>query len=378
MEVPRLERKLVAILAADIAGYSRHMERDEVATLTRLSAHRVITDALIERYQGRITGTAGDSVLAEFASVVDAVDCAVEIQRAIEASSHETPPGDQLLFRIGVNVGDVMVKDDDIFGDGVNVAARLESLADPGGICVSRGVRDHLRKHSTFVFEDIGEQSVKNIAQAIRAFRVHFDGREATQVDAHDDASRKALAAQAQSSADNGPATEIELAFWESVKDSEDGSELEAYLERYPDGVFAPLAQTRRNALVDPERGDADSGVPTVAVELAFWDSVKDSSSATELRAYLDQYPTGGFAALARARLDALSESDPKTEPNAASAAETIAVELAFWDSVKDSENPAILEAYLGQYPDGSFATLAKVRLAELAAETGKPDDRRR
>jgi len=120
VEVPRLERKLVAILAADIAAYSRHMERNEVATLTRLSAHRLLTDASIERYRGRITGTAGDSVLAEFASVVDAVDCAVEIQRVIEASSRETPPEDQLLFRIGVNVGDVMIKDNDIFGDGAH------------------------------------------------------------------------------------------------------------------------------------------------------------------------------------------------------------------------------------------------------------------
>ncbi len=368
MEVPRLERKLVAILAADIAAYSRHMERNEVATLTRLSAHRLLTDASIERYRGRITGTAGDSVLAEFASVVDAVDCAVEIQRVIEASSRETPPEDQLLFRIGVNVGDVMIKDNDIFGDGVNVAARLESLADPGGICVSRGVRDHLRKHSTFVFEDLGEQSVKNIAQAIRAFRVHFDGRERTQSEADDGASPLAAVAETESSADDGLSTEVELAFWESVKESKDGSEFDAYLDRYPNGAFTELAVTRREALANAESLDPDATASTVTVELAFWASVKDSSSAAELTAYLDRFPNGSFVALAQSRLDALSKPDPKPEANTAPAPETLTVELAFWDSVKDSDNPATLEAYLVQYPEGSFATLANVRLAELAS----------
>jgi len=353
VEVPRLERKLVAILAADVAGYSRHMERDEVATLTRLSSHRVLTDSMIERNRGRITGTAGDSVLAEFASVVDAVDCAVEIQRAIEASSRETPPEDQLLFRIGINVGDVMVKDNDIFGDGVNVAARLESLADPGGICVSRGVRDHLRKHSTFVFEDLGEQSVKNIAQAIRAFRVHFDGRERIQSEADDDAPPLLQTAGAERFATEVPSTEVELAFWESVKDSEDESEFKAYLERYPNGVFAALAETRSKALADAQSVEPAATASTVTVELAFWDSVKDSSNAAELTAYVDRFPTGSFVALAQTRLKALSEPEPKAEPNETPPAETVAIELAFWDSVKDSDNPAILQAYLGQYPEG-------------------------
>ena len=170
MEAPRLERKLVAILAADVEGYSRHMERDEAATLATLSAHRVIVDELVNSHHGRITGTAGDSVLAEFASVVEAVDCAVKIQDALAAANQALPDEHRLRFRIGINVGDVMVKDGDIFGDGVNIAARLESLAEAGGICISRGVRDHVRKMGRFAFEDLGEQSVKNIAQPIRAF----------------------------------------------------------------------------------------------------------------------------------------------------------------------------------------------------------------
>ena len=174
MEAPRLERKLVAILAADVEGYSRHMERDEAATLATLSAHRVIVDELVNSHNGRITGTAGDSVLAEFASVVEAVDCAVKIQDALATANEGLPEEHRLWFRIGINVGDVMVKDGDIFGDGVNIAARLENLAMPGGICISRGVRDHVRKMGRFAFEDLGEQSVKNIEQPIRAFRVRL------------------------------------------------------------------------------------------------------------------------------------------------------------------------------------------------------------
>ncbi len=127
MEAPRLERKLVAILAADVEGYSRHMERDEVATLATFSAHRVIVDELVNSHHGRITGTAGDSVVAEFASVVEAVDCAVKIQDELAAANEALPEEQRLQFRIGINVGDVMVKDGDIFGDGVNIAARLEA-----------------------------------------------------------------------------------------------------------------------------------------------------------------------------------------------------------------------------------------------------------
>ena len=174
--MPRLERKLVAILAADVVGYSRHMERDEAATLAALTRHRAILDTLIARHTGLIIGTSGDSVLAEFASVVDAVDCTTKIQLAVAEANIKEPAERRLVFRIGINVGDVMVKDGDIFGDSVNVAARLESMAEPGGICVSRSVRDHLRNKHVVVFEDLGEHSVKNIAQPVRAFRVRFDG----------------------------------------------------------------------------------------------------------------------------------------------------------------------------------------------------------
>ena len=304
MEAPRLERKLVAILAADVEGYSRHMEGDEVAALATLSSHRLVVDDLIVRHGGRITGTAGDSVLAEFVSVVDAVDCAVAIQQAIAVATADESPERRMLFRIGINVGDIMVKDGDIFGDGVNIAARLEALAEPGGICVSRGVRDHLRNKSAFTFEDLGEQSVKNIAQPIRAFRVRFDG--AAPVEA---AGVQPVAASVKAGLTADEPAAFELAFWETIKESKEPAEFEAYLKRYPDGAFTALARARRSALLDNtvQADPAAPGAEFVAVELAFWDSVKDSENPAMYEAYLEKYPEGAFAELAKTRLDELS-----------------------------------------------------------------------
>jgi adenylate cyclase len=251
MEAPRLERKLVAILAADVEGYSRHMEQDEVATLATLSRHRLIVDELIARHSGRIIGTAGDSVLAEFVSVVDAVDCAVQIQQAIAAATADERPEHRMLFRIGLNVGDVMVKDGDIFGAGVNIAARLEALAEPGGICVSRGVRDHLRNKGLLTFEDLGEQRVKNIAQPIRAFRVRFEGVPRTEA-APD---RPAATPVGPESSVSDPAA-FQLAFWDAIKDSADPAEFEAYLEQYADGP----RQARRGAPAGASGGNDAAG----------------------------------------------------------------------------------------------------------------------
>src|SRR6478609_12123021 len=186
MEAPPLERKLAAIVAADVAGYSRLMEADEEQTLATLSAHRRIIDEAILRHRGRIAGTAGDSVLAEFASVLDAVHASIEIQHSLAEANNALPDERRMQFRIGINVGDVMVKDGDIFGDGVNIAARLEALAEPGGICVSRGVRDHIRHKLAVAFEDLGEQHVKNIARPIRAFQLRLnDGTEFLEMAEH-------------------------------------------------------------------------------------------------------------------------------------------------------------------------------------------------
>jgi TolB-like protein/class 3 adenylate cyclase len=164
-------RRLTAILAADVAGYSRLMGADEEGTHHRLQAHlRELVNPKISEHRGRVVKNTGDGLLAEFPSVVDAVRCAGEIQRGMAERNEATPPEKRIEFRIGINLGDVIAEDEDIFGDGVNVAARLEALAEPGGICVSRVVRDQVRSTLEFGFEDRGEQSVKNIARPVRVY----------------------------------------------------------------------------------------------------------------------------------------------------------------------------------------------------------------
>src|SRR6516164_8913292 len=151
------------------------MEGDEEATLATLTAHRKIIDSLIERHQGRFVNSAGDSVLAEFANVVEAVNCAVDIQAALKAENAKLPPERRMEFRIGVNLGDVMVEGDQIYGDGINVAARLESLAEPGGICLSGVVHDQVKGRLAFTYQDLGAQVVKNIADPVQVWRVILD-----------------------------------------------------------------------------------------------------------------------------------------------------------------------------------------------------------
>src|SRR5262249_35095461 len=166
-------RRLAAILAADAAGYSRLMGEDEEGTLARLKAiRRELADPKIKEHRGRIVKTTGDGLLLEFASVVDAVRCAVEVQREMAERNADVPPDRRIELRMGINVGDIIKDGRDIYGDGVNIAARLEALAEPGGICVSRVVRDQVRDKLAFSFEDMGEQQVKNITRPIRVHRV--------------------------------------------------------------------------------------------------------------------------------------------------------------------------------------------------------------
>ena len=322
MEAPPLERKLVAILAADVASYSRLMEIDEEGTLATLSAFRVVTDGLISRHERRICGTAGDSILAAFGSALAAVQCAVDIQNELAHSNNELEKDRRMQFRIGINVGDVMLKDGDIFGDGVNIAARLEGLADPGGICISRGIHDHVMKKLPFEFEDLGEQSVKNIAQPVRVYRLVMGGR--------------------------GP----ELRSSQSVLPSLD---VEADIPSLSEGEsVAPVSDPR-------------------AVEIEFWDSIKNSILATEYEAYLEQYPEGSFVALARVRLEAIKEDsvgmrDPHDRE----------IELSFWESVRESDNAKLIQAYLEKYPNGEFSALAQIRLDELTPDSHHVIERRK
>src|SRR3984957_6478214 len=163
MESKTVHRRLAAILAADVVGYSRLMSTDEMGTLTALKAHRrELIDPEIAAHHGRMVKTTGDGALVEFASVVDAVGCAVVIQRGMVTRNAVIPEANRIVFRIGINVGDIIVEGDDIFGDGVNIAARLETLCEPGGVCISRAANDQIRDKLALAFADLGEQTVKN------------------------------------------------------------------------------------------------------------------------------------------------------------------------------------------------------------------------
>src|SRR3954451_20629248 len=174
----RVERRLVAVLAADVAGYSRLMGADEEGTLARLkAARRIVVDPAIAAHRGRIVKTTGDGMLVEFASAVDAARAAVEVQRSMAGQNAAVPPDNRIEFRIGIHVGDITIDDNDIFGHGVNIAARLEGIAEPGGVCISDDAQRQIRGKIDFAFEDMGPQNLKNIVEPMRAWRLRMNAR---------------------------------------------------------------------------------------------------------------------------------------------------------------------------------------------------------
>jgi adenylate cyclase len=179
MEVHNVERRLAAILAADVVGYSRLMEVDEAGTLARLKTIRLeVIDPAIAKCRGRIIKTTGDGMLVEFQSVTEALRCAIDFQERMARRNRDMPAARALLYRIGLNLGDVIVEESDIFGDGVNVAARLETMAEPGGICISAAVRDQVGDRLNVAYADLGDQQVKNITRSIRAYKVLLDSQD--------------------------------------------------------------------------------------------------------------------------------------------------------------------------------------------------------
>ncbi len=176
---PTLQRRLATILSADVAGYSRLMGEHEEATVQALRGHRAVFDALLKQHHGRIFNTAGDAILAEFPSAVEAVRCATEIQSALQTRNEHLPPEQKMLFRMGINVGDVVVQDGDLLGDGVNVAARIQTIAEPGGICIAGSVYDQIQNKLSLQFKPLGEQQFKNIGQRVRTFSITHGERGA-------------------------------------------------------------------------------------------------------------------------------------------------------------------------------------------------------
>ena len=179
-----VQRKLVAILNADVVGYSRLMAEDEVATIRTLTEYRDQVAMLVREHRGRVVDSPGDNLLAEFPSALDAMSCAVEVQSVISARNAELSPERRMAFRIGVHLGDVVVEGDRIYGDGVNIAARLESLASAGGLCISDMVYSQVRNKLDLRYEDLGEQEVKNIPEPIRVYRIHSQPDPAAPVEA--------------------------------------------------------------------------------------------------------------------------------------------------------------------------------------------------
>jgi adenylate cyclase len=185
-----MERKLTAIFSADVKGYSRLMGDDEIATVRTLTAYREVMTALIHTHHGRVVDSPGDNLLAEFASVVDAVQCATEIQQEFKVRNAELLANRQMAFRIGINVGDVLTEDGRLYGDGVNIAARVEGLADAGGICISEAAYTQIRNKLALDYEYIGEQQVKNISEPVRVYRVRWE--DSASQKAEESASQKA------------------------------------------------------------------------------------------------------------------------------------------------------------------------------------------
>jgi len=177
MNTQDFKRKLTAVFSADVAGYSRLMGEDEAATVKTLEAYKQIMFSLIKQHRGRVIDSPGDNLLAEFASVVDAVQCGVAVQKELQARNAELPENRKMQFRIGINLGDVIEEQDRIYGDGVNIAARLEALAEPGGICISKTAFDHIENKLPFGYQFLGQQTVKNIARPVGAYKVLMETR---------------------------------------------------------------------------------------------------------------------------------------------------------------------------------------------------------
>ncbi len=183
MNTQDVKRKLTAILSADVEGYSRLMGQDEIGTIRTLTAYRDAMSDLILQHRGRVVDAPGDNLLAEFASVVNAVQCAVEIQQTLDQRNEELPDELKMHFRIGINLGDVVEEGNRIYGEGVNIAARMEGLAEKGGICISGTVHDHVQDKLGLEYESLGEQEVKNIAKPIRVYRVLSSPSAAVQIE---------------------------------------------------------------------------------------------------------------------------------------------------------------------------------------------------
>jgi class 3 adenylate cyclase len=338
-----IKRKLAAILSADVAGYSRLMGANEEGTLRLLAAHRAIIDSIIDLHDGRVVNTAGDSVLAEFTSPVEAVRAAAEIQDALKTRNASLPEESRMQFRIGVHLGDVMIKGDDLLGDGVNVAARLQAVAEPGGICISGSIFDQIEGKLSLHFQDIGEQSLKNIARPVRALMLR--GSTAAAAPRPEPARPRrrgllvavAVVALAVIAAgaylgglvpDPGGRARRDAVAWDAVRDARDVAALEGYLGAHPDGAHAGEARARIAGLLAEARQAAETERARAAADLARLkageaDAARARAEDARARAEADAARVRSDADAARARAEAerRKSEEPKAPPAAVAGA---------------------------------------------------------
>jgi class 3 adenylate cyclase len=317
-----IKRKLAAILSADVAGYSRLMEADEEGTLRLLAAHRAVIDSIIDLHDGRVVNTAGDSVLAEFTSPVEAVRAAGEIQDALKTRNASLPESRRMQFRIGVHLGDVMIKGDDLLGDGVNVAARLQAMAEPGGICISASIFDQIEGKLSLRFHDIGEQSLKNIARPVRAFVLSDAAPPRSPARSSPPRRRRrgALAALVGGGLvvvvaagaylgglvpDLGAHARREAAAWDAVRSTREVAALEGYLARHPDGAHAAEARERISGLLAEARQAVEAERARLKAGEADAARIRAETEAARLRAEREAGRVKAEAEAARVKLEA-------------------------------------------------------------------------
>lgn len=337
-----LRRKLAAILSADVVGYSAMMAQDEESTLSRLAQCREVIDGLVLAYHGRIVGTAGDSVLAEFPSAVDAVRAATEIQDALKTRNNAQPPNRQMLFRIGINVGDVIVQGDDLLGDGVNVAARIQSLAEPGGISVSATVYDQVQNKLTVSFGYDGEYQLKNIPRPVHVFRLESQEEvEAATAkalrranDIQEEAEKAAVPDYRQKASPKPPAPPKPPREWPKIDLAAKMAAIKAPLLAAGSVLttsFQRLGQTVQS-MPTRTRAMAGGGVAVVVLaigviafvghgatdqEQALWEQLGNTGRIEDLTAFLATFADGHYATEAREKLEQMqkAEAEKQAEP---------------------------------------------------------------
>jgi class 3 adenylate cyclase/tetratricopeptide (TPR) repeat protein len=355
------QRRLATILAADVVGYSRLMAENEEYALRTLQAYRSATDRLISGHEGRIFNTAGDSILAQFQSAVEAVRCAIAIQQELRVRNAEVDETQRMEFRIGVHVGDVLVDGDNLYGDGVNIAARLEGIARPGEICVSGSVFALVKSKLSYPFEDMGPQSLKNIPEPVSAFRLTRAVAEPAGT------ARKRFAAAgilailvlliAGVAVWKFRARPVEQA-WATVQNTTDRTALEDFIRRFGSTSYADLARARLSNL------NASKGAANDLAEPA-WAAVQNTTDKAALEDFIQRFGSSSRADQARARLSNLN-APPGTANDLAEPA---------WAAVQNTTDKDALDDFIKRFGNSSHVDQARARLAKLKADPLPPGD---